>query len=213
MPAPGEPPWDALEFPKIERHTRYTAGRDERGPYLRSHSECAASGVVLRLDAVDLDATPRLAWRWRVREPTGIEDERSKAGDDFAARVYVVFAYDPDRVSWLERAARRAAAGLYGRRLPGEAINYVWTSGVPAGERWPNPFSDRAHMVALRRGPAPDPAAWQSEVVDVRADRAALLGEPLPPVEALALMTDSDNSCSSASADFAGFRWLPPEPP
>lgn len=212
LPDPGEPAWEPVTFPRIARHTLYTTHEDASGPFLRSRSDCAASGRALPVADVDLATTPRLSWRWRVRVPTAIADERGKGGDDFAARVYVLFAYDPERASWLERAARLAARHLYGRELPGEAINYVWTHGTPAGERWTNPFSDRAQMVALRQGPAADPEAWQTEVVDLRADGRALLGSPLPAITAIALMTDSDNACGRASADFAGFRWLGPEP-
>jgi hypothetical protein len=103
---------------------------------------------------------------------------------------------------------------LFGRELPGEAINYVWASRAAVGERWRNPFSDATHMVALRtHSDAPDAARWHSEIVDVLADRRAMLGEPLPPVEAIALMTDTDNSCSHASAEFSDFRLLGPADP
>lgn len=210
LPSPGVPPWEAQHFPKVEQHTRYelilaAAG----GPSLRSESDCSASGFVLPLDDVDLTETPRLSWRWRIHHGLQNEDEQTKAGDDFAARVYVIFAYDPRRASWMERAARRVAALLFGRDLPGEAINYVWASHVRVGEHWPNPFTDAARMVSLRTHSfAPEATSWHGETVDLLADRLALLGEPLPRVEAIAVMTDTDNSCTSASAEFADFRLL-----
>jgi hypothetical protein len=77
------------------------------------------------------------------------------------------------------------------------------------GEHWPNPFADAARMVSLRTHSfAPDATSWHSETVDLLADRLALLGEPLPRVEAIAVMTDTDNSCTRASAEFADFRLL-----
>jgi hypothetical protein len=210
IPSPGVPPWEAQLFPKVEQHTRYEIIRAAAGgPSLRSQSDCSASGFVLPLDDVDLTETPRLSWRWRIHQGLQNENEQAKAGDDFAARVYVIFAYDPRRSSWLERAARRVATLLFGRDLPGEAINYVWASHVPVGEHWPNPFTDAARMVSLRTHSfTPDAASWHSETVDLLADRLALLGEPLPRVEAIAVMTDTDNSCSRASAEFADFRLL-----
>ena len=211
LPPPGTGPWEALHFPKIEQHTRYEVIRGAQGPSLRSKSECAASGFVLSLDDMDLSETPRLSWRWRIHRGLQIEDEQAKPGDDFAARVYVLFAYDPRRASFLERSARGVAKLLYGRDLPGEAINYVWASRTPVGEQWLNPFSDASHMVALRtHSDAPEARIWHSEEVDLLADRGAMLGEPLPGIEAIAIMTDTDNSCTRASAEFADFRLLRP---
>ncbi len=210
LPTPGETPWEILHFPKVDRHTRYEVISDAAtGLSLRSESECAASGLVLPLDGIDLTETPRLSWRWRIHQGLKIEDERAKPGDDFAARVYVIFAYDSRRATLMERVARRAVRLLYGRDLPGEAINYVWASRVPVGEHWPNPFSGAAHMVALRtQSDDPSAMAWHTEEVDLLADRKDILGEPLPRIEAIAVMTDTDNSCSRASAEFADFRLL-----
>jgi hypothetical protein len=212
LPPLGEPPWEALHFPKIDRHTRYELRRSEGGPSsLRSESDCAASAYLLPLEDVDLVATPRLAWRWRIHRGLANDEEQTKAGDDFAARVYLLFEFDPRRASLSARIARRAVLLLYGRELPGEAINYVWASRMPVGARWPNPFSESAHMVVLRtRSDAPGASAWHSEEVDLSADRGALLGEPLPRLAGIALMTDSDNSCSRAAAEFADFRLLGP---
>jgi hypothetical protein len=211
---PGTSPWEPVQFPKIERHTQYEVVENDGGASsLRSLSECSASGLALALSDVDLEQTPRLRWRWRIHLGLAIENERVKPGDDFAARVYVLFAYDPSRHSWLMRALRRAAELLYRRKLPGESINYVWASRAQVGARWPNPFTDAARMVVLRSGSDREEAAeWQTETVDLRADGESLLGEPLPPVEAIAIMTDSDNTCASASAEFADFQLLGPSP-
>jgi hypothetical protein len=48
---------------------------------------------------------------------------------------------------------------------------------------------------------------WRSEAVDVLADYRALFGTPVPPVVAVALMSDSDNSCQAAEAYLARFRF------
>ena len=64
-------------------------------------------------------------------------------------------------------------------------------------------------MIALRsHSDAPDATAWHTEEVNLLADRSAILGEPLPRIVAIAIMTDTDNSCTYASAEFANFRLL-----
>ena len=59
-------------------------------------------------------------------------------------------------------------------------------------------------MVSLGAGPL---GVWRSEEVDVLADYRAHFGGPVPPVVAVAVMSDSDNSCQAAEAYFARFRF------
>jgi hypothetical protein len=99
---------------------------------------------------------------------------------------------------------RAVAAKLYGRDLPGRALNYVWTAHQPAGARWDNPFAEAAKMISLGRGPLPE---WKEERVDLVADYESSFGTPPPAATALAVMTDADNSCQRAAAAFADFRF------
>jgi hypothetical protein len=204
LPAPGGSAWQPLEFSKIPRHTRYE--QVEAGRALRADSRCAASGLLLPLDAVDLQATPRLRWRWKVERPIdAAADERSKPGDDFAARVYVAFAFEPERAGVWERARRRLGATLYGENLPGSALNYVWSRSEPAGASWPNPFVPSSLMLSLGAGA---PGTWRVEEVDLLADYARLFGAQAPAPLFVALMTDTDNTCGEARAFYADFRLL-----
>jgi hypothetical protein len=59
-------------------------------------------------------------------------------------------------------------------------------------------------MVSLGAGPL---GVWRSEEVDVLADYRARFGAPVPPVVAVAVMSDSDNSCQAAEAYLARFRF------
>ena len=68
IPAPGTGAWQALAFPKIERHTRYSVAREDGGGVLHAESECSASGLLYPLLGVELVATPILRWRWRIDE-------------------------------------------------------------------------------------------------------------------------------------------------
>jgi hypothetical protein len=206
IPAPGTDGWQALAFPKIERHTRYTAASEDGAAVLRAESECSASGLLYPLRGVDLARTPVLRWRWRIDEALAPTDERSKDGDDFAARVYVAFAFEPERAGLLERASRRLAAAVYGEEMPGTSLTYVWTSREPAGARWPNPFTGSAQMIALESGPA---GGWRDAESDLLADYERSFGQSAPAPLFLALMTDSDNRCARARASYADFRFAP----
>jgi len=215
LPAPGSEAWQPLEFAAVDRHTRYSRAADDS---LVAASDCAASGLVLPLRNTDLSDTPLLRWRWRIDEPLDIHDERSKPGDDFAARVYVLFRFDSVHASVFERLRHLARSTVYGD-LPGKTLNFVWTSHEPPGEAWDNPFARDAKMIALARG---GPSEWRNETVDVaeyyrrylappsevqHEVRGDVMAEVMAEVMGLAVMTDSDNSCQTARARYADFSF------
>jgi len=202
-PASGS--WRTLEFPKIPRHTTYTVVQDAGLDVFKAEAECSASARYLPLDHVDLAHTPRLHWRWRVEQGLAPHDERVKTGEDFAARVYVMFAFDAAHASFLERVRHRVAGVLYGDVAPGNVINYVWSSREPKGARWESPYDAGARLIALGSGVLPE---WREEVVDVANDYAAAFGQAPPPALAIAVMTDTDNTCQRATAYYADFRFL-----
>ena len=222
LPTPGSPQWRPVHFPKIGKHTRYEVvslslepGGDPQ-PVFHANADCSASGMALSLGDIDLARTPVLHWWWKLSGGLQIENERSKAGDDFAARVYLLFRFEPERASFARRIAQRLGSRLAGQELPGSVLSYVWASHAAAGESWPNPYAPRTRMLALRSGPAPaavrpaGPASeggrWES--VDLLADQRRLAGpQAETQLMALAVMSDADNSCQRAEAYYGGFRF------
>lgn len=205
LPAPTADAWEALHFRSIERHTRYLASPDAGPDVLRAVAECAASARVLPLDDVDLARTPVLRWRWRVLRPLEVEDERSRGGDDFAARVYVMFRFEPERASLLERARRRLGQTLFGTTLPGTALSFVWTGAIEPGEIWTNPHAAESKMVAIARGAF---RSWRDASVDVPRTYRRAFGRPAPAALGLGIMTDADDTCQRAVAEYADFRFV-----
>jgi hypothetical protein len=205
LATPGSGDWQPLIFRGIATQTRYTLESFEGAEIARAESNCGASGLVLRLDAIHIDQTPLLSWRWRVDRGLDLLEEQTKAEDDFAARVYIMFELDKDRASTFQRLRHRLAKLIYGETIPGSALNFVWTSRLPAGTVWDNPFVASAKMIALTQGANTD---WRTETVNVAARYRELFDAPIPPLLGLAIMSDSDNSCQSTEARFADFKFL-----
>jgi hypothetical protein len=204
LPEPSAETWRALEFPRIEKHTRYERVQDGGRPVLRAVSECSASALLTPLDGIDLAQTPLLRWRWKVSAPLAVDaSEREKAGDDFAARVYVAFAFESERASLFERARHAIGVSLYGEEMPGLALDYVWSRAEPAGAHWENPYTASSLMLSL--GPAPA-GIWRDAEADILADYQRFIGGRPPRALFVALMSDSDDSCSRAEASYADFR-------
>jgi len=211
LPPPGSEDWRPVEFPRIERATRYEAVREGGRRALRAESRCAASALALPLDGVDLRETPRLAWSWRVERGLDVADERTRAGDDFAARVYVTFPFQPERRALWERMRRRIAQRLVPAPIPGRALRYVWASRAEPGSEWRSPLGPDVCLLVRRSGKAEaSPGAWHREIANVRADFRRVFGEEPPPPQSVAVMSDSDDTCGHAVSLFADLRFLGP---
>jgi len=167
----------------------------------------ASMSLMARPLDVDLDATPVLCWRWRVEGTIPGADMRTRAGDDYAARVYVSFRLPPESMGLGLKAKLAVARTLWGADLPDAAINYVWDNRNPVGTEQPNAYTDRALMVVLRSGDG-DAGRWVRERRDVAADVARLFGPRAQAVQ-LALAADTDNTGASAHAGFSDLHFVP----
>jgi len=163
--------WERKDF---KGETRYRLQTLDGIEVLKADSHAAASGL-FKEQRIDLEQTPFLNWSWRIADRLTGLNEQSKPGDDYAARIYVV-----------------VKGGLAFWQT--KAINYVWAGNTAKDTAWPNAFAgDHAMMMALR-GPEAALNVWYTEKRNVRADLKKLFGEDLNAIDAVALMTDTDNS-------------------
>ncbi len=188
--------WERLTFPKIPDHTEYAIEADDDRAVLRAESRASASGLVSK-DSFDVYAHPRMNWRWKVDNIYFNRNVREKDGDDYPIRIYVLFEYDPDKASFGQRVQYRAARLLYGEYPPHRTLNYVWSSAEDTPDIYPNPFTDRARMIPLRRGPA-HVGEWVEESVHIVEDYRRAFGEDPPRIARIAIMNDSDNTGEAA---------------
>jgi len=160
-------------------HTDYRLVRIEGSTVLQARSAASASGLYRQVE-VDLTQTPVLHWSWKTDTLLQGNDEHTRAGDDYPARIYVVFS-----------------GGAFFWRT--RAINYVWSSHQPQGSQWPNAFTGNARMIAVSAGKQ-GLGEWQHLQRDVRADYRRLFGSDPGRVDAVAIMTDTDNTGQRATA-------------
>ena len=151
---------------------------------VRARADDSASALYQRRN-IDLNRTPYLQWRWRIDRTLGTDiNERSHDGDDFPARVYVV---------------RNGGLTFWRARV----LNYVWSNSQPVGTRWTSPLAGiDTQMIAVDSG---DDLAgqWQWHSRDIRADWFAAFGEELDRIDAVAIMTDTDNTGAALQAWYA----------
>lgn len=200
--------WKPLTFEKISRHTAYRLISDANTTVIEADARNSASGLTHAVN-VDLEKFPVLRWRWKIESLIANADVHAKRGDDYPARLYVTFAYDPLRVGFLERAKFETAKLFYGDYPPVAALNYIWDGKAPAGTSVPNAYTARAHMIVVQSGPA-RVGEWVTEERNILDDyRNAFGGEP-PPVSGIAVMTDTDNTGETVRAYFGDIEFTKP---
>lgn len=168
--------WKEQTLGMFKPKTSYAIARDGDRTVLVAHSNKSASGRIYKLD-VDTKEYQLLSWSWKIEHIIKKGDEKTKEGDDFAARVYAVFP-----------------RGFFSRT---RAICYVWANRLAKGSHIPSPFSDNLITVAIDSGNE-QAGQWKSHQRNIYADYKAFFGEEPPRLGAVAIMTDSDNSGESA---------------
>ena len=192
--------WEPLAFSGIEAHTDYRLVEDEGRVVVRADSQASASGLVRQIE-IDPAAYPVVEWRWRVANVLEESDLTRKSGDDYPARLYITFAYDPERASWLEGLRYETLRLLYGEYPPAAALSYVWAARAPVGTVAPSPYTDQARMIVVESGNA-HVGEWRSERRNLREDYARAFGGEAPGISGVAIMSDTDDTGGSALAWF-----------
>ena len=167
--------WESKSF---HGETEYQLVDAKGKMVVQATSRAAASGMVKKID-FNPQKYRYLRWSWKIDHPIAAGDETTKAGDDYAARVYVVFS---GRFFWQTKA-----------------MNYIWANKLPKGESIANAYTASAMMVAVQSG-SENNGKWLSEKRDILADYRELFGAEPGAASAIAIMTDTDDTGEEAVA-------------
>lgn len=125
----------------------------------------------------------KISWRWKI-EYTLPDDtpERKKIGDDYVARVYLVF--EPHLVNWRTRA-----------------ICYVWAAKEPPGTIYRSPYTNSVGVIVVQSGKK-NRGKWVLESRNITKDYIKVFGKAPELLTAVAIMVDTDNTNKRALTFF-----------
>ncbi|PLX89399.1 MAG: hypothetical protein C0618_01320 [Desulfuromonas sp.] len=169
--------WQSKEF---SGQTDYRLVEQQGRTVLAAEANNAASGLFREVE-IDLSRTPYLNWEWRLEKAHPPLAETTRDGDDYGARLYVVVS--GGLLFWKTRA-----------------LNYVWTSSQEKDALWPNAFAGKNAMLLAIRSSDDATGVWYREKRNVLDDLKRAFGEEILRIDAVAVMTDSDNAHGSAKA-------------
>ena len=136
----------------------------------------------------DLARYPVLAWSWRPVEFPAGSDERHAKTNDSALAVYAVFSHTPWSV---------------------KSLKYIWSAVAPVGTH----LTSSAGLTQARvlRSGAQGKGEWVEERANILDDYRKYFGEgDVSKPGGIAVLTDSDDTGSSAQGDSANFRVCAP---
>jgi hypothetical protein len=194
-PPPG---WEPMTFKNSKLQTRYRIVMEGNRKVLKAESRSSASGLIRKI-SIDPNEYPFIKWSWKATGIYAKGDVTRKEGDDYPARIYITFAYDPSTVSFLERAKYRAAKMVHGEYPPSGAISYIWASKAPPGRMVPNPYTKRVMMIPVESG-KDRLNTWVHEERNILRDYQKAFGSEAPIISGVAVMTDSDNTGDATTA-------------
>jgi hypothetical protein len=190
--------WKPLGVSSAKNATRYTLIDDSGVTVVRADANASAAGLS-RAIKINPAEFPLLKWRWKISNVLKNSDIHSKAGDDFPARVYVMFDYPLEKLSFADRTKLRIARALHDPNLPAATLCYVWDGKAPAGTIMASSYSNLVRMIVVESG-ASRVNQWLEVERDVGADFKAAFGTDAPGITAVAIATDTDNTGESAVA-------------
>ena len=197
--------WKPLIFKKVPRNTTYILVKDGGTVVVKAMSDATASGLTREVK-IDPKQYPVVHWRWKIENLLKTADVTRKDGDDYPARLYITFEYDPDKVGFGKKAKYEMGKMIFGD-IPIAAINYIWDSKAPQGLFIDNAFTDFSKMIIVRSGPQ-GVGAWMEEERNIYEDyKKAFDGEP-PMINGVAIMTDTDNTKESAVAYYGDIVFM-----
>ncbi|MBI4341197.1 MAG: DUF3047 domain-containing protein [Candidatus Omnitrophica bacterium] len=169
----------------VKRRTDYAIVDLEGRRCLKAHSRDGAS---ILISPVGFDPSDHkwLSWEWRVDRLVEGEALRLKRGSDAPARLYVYFK----------------SAGLPWQK---RNLDYVWSSTLPVGTVLESPYSDSSKIIVVESGSAAL-GQWRRVERNLHDDYRRCFMEEPPPVVAIGVMNDTDNTHSEALAYFDELR-------
>ncbi|MFC1508131.1 DUF3047 domain-containing protein [Candidatus Omnitrophota bacterium] len=171
----------------------YTVTPQQEDSFLGAKSEEACSGLFYRV-SFSPKKLPMISWYWKVEkfpEKSGVlHGTDDKKGwiekDDYAARVYVIFP------------------SLNFRRT--KCLEYVWDKDLPEETIMTSPYFKNIKIIVAHSGENKK-GEWIFEERNIVEDYKNTFGKiPKSKVGAVAIMTDTDNTLSTAEALYKNMR-------
>ncbi|MBC7434825.1 MAG: DUF3047 domain-containing protein [Bdellovibrionales bacterium] len=195
--------WQHFKLPgKVASTFTYTRmdGRDAMA--VMAVSSASMLRDVVRIEPAELDS---VRFSWKVPELIAGADMALRESDDSPVRIVLAFEGDRSRFSPKNAMLSELSLALTGEKMPYATLMYVWCNNREPDSVIINPRSDRIRKLVVQSGPR-QLNQWLDYERNIRKDYERAFGEPPGALVAIGIMTDSDNTHSTARAWYGPVR-------
>lgn len=196
--------WHAVPLPG-KRATQYQPVRKGGRAAIAARAEGSASLWRQRLDIAP-ERLGEVSFSWWVDALIAGADAARPDHGDAVARVLFGFDGDSRRLPLRDRLQFELAEALTGEAPPYATLSYVWETSAPLESVIVSPRSDRMRKIVLDSG-ATQLGRWRDHRRLLARDFRRAFGEAPGRLRSVALMTDADNTRSSARAWYGPVRF------
>ncbi len=199
-------PWDAVSSGAAWQHRTFPGKTPNQFAYLqldgrtamsvKSSSAASMLRQVVSMEPAQLNA---LRFSWKVPALIADADMALSGKDDSPVRLVLAFDGDRSKLSTRDRMLSELAYAVTGEDMPYATLMYVWCNTREPGSVILSPRTDRIRKLVLESGPK-RLNRWLDYERDIRADYLKAFGEEPGRLMAVGIMTDTDNTKSTAQA-------------
>ena len=200
---PATPGWHHLSFPG-KTATRFHYDRKDGRDAV---SVLASSSASMLRNKVRMEPAELAGVRFSWKVPRLIEgaDLASREADDSPVRVVLFFEGDRSRFSGRDALVAELVRSLTGEEMPYATLMYVWCNRRAPGTVVASPRTGRVRTIVVESGAA-NLGQWLDYERDIRADYERAFGEAPGALVGIGIMSDSDNTRSTAQAWYGPVR-------
>ena len=189
--------WKPMHLPG-KRKTIFSRGFHDGREAIEASASSSASMFrqAIRLNPQDLGV---VKFSWVTRKLIDSADMAERDREDAVVRVILSFEGDRAKFSAKNKMLSELSLVLTGEELPYATLMYVWCNKRAAGDVITNPRTYRIRKVVVESGKT-NLGRWLDYERDIRADFIKAFGEEPGALTGIALMTDTDNTQTKATA-------------
>jgi hypothetical protein len=131
-----------------------------------------------------------------------------KSGDDYPARLYIIFKPKISKLGFFEKLKYRAIKLAYGKSPLHQAINYIWANKAPRGTMVTSAYTAKVIIFVVKSGRA-EMKIWLKEERNIYKDYKRAFGNEPPMISGIAIMTDTDNTSEYVKAYYGDIFFKP----
>ena len=189
--------WHHYRLPG-KQATQFEYARKDGRDVLAVKAESSASMLrrKLRIAPADLG---NVRFSWKVPQLIADADMATRDGDDSPVRIILAFEGDRARLSAKDAMLSELALALTGEEMPYATLMYVWCNKREPGSVITSARTGRVRAIVMESGTR-KLDQWLDYERNIRADYQRAFGEAPGALIGIAVMTDSDNTQSTARA-------------